>query len=400
MKVLMIAPTPFFANRGCHTRIMEQSRALKELSHKIIIATYPIGENVDRLDIRRTIKIPFYKRAGVGTSGKFPFDPKYLLDILLFFKVVKILIKEKPDIIHAHLHEGCLIGFFAKLITFNFKTPLLFDIQGSLAGELTTYGFIKEKSFGFNLFHAIEWLIDRMPNYMIGSSKASVDFTIKKMGVKKSKIKVVGDGASPKILETKYSESQKYKLRKKHGITQKEKVVVYTGALTESKGIDYLLNAIPRVVKKIPNAYFLIFGYPGVERAKGILNNLGVLDKAYLPGGTPYELLGPYISLGNIGVDPKTGGGKEASGKNLNYMAASTPVVCFDNPNNRIFLGNLGIYAKDGSISDLANKLINALEMSEVEIKELGKKLRNRVEEKFSWEAVAGELEEVYIKLI
>jgi len=400
MNILMISPTPFFADRGCHTRIMEQAKALKKVGHKVIIATYPIGNNIKGLDIRRTVKLPFYKRTGVGSSGKFPFDPKIILDLFLFFKVIKILRSEKIDVIHAHLHEGCFVGYFARLFSFRFKTPMLFDVQGSLSGELTTYGFVKEKSFGYKFIYTIEWLIDRMPEYTIGSSQASIDHLIKVMKVKKTKAQVVGDGASPKILATKYKETDKNKLRKKHGITKKEKVVVYTGALTESKGIDYLLKAIPKVVKKVPDAYFLIFGYPGVEESKEKLKKMGVEKYAYLPGGTPYELLGLYISLGNIGVDPKTGGGKEASGKNLNYMAASTPVVCFDTPNNSIFLGDLGLYAKDGDANDLAKKLVEALKMPHKEIEELGKKLRKKVEEEFSWEATAKKLDDIYLNLV
>jgi len=35
MKILMIAPTPFFADRGCHTQIYEEILALQKLGMKL-----------------------------------------------------------------------------------------------------------------------------------------------------------------------------------------------------------------------------------------------------------------------------------------------------------------------------------------------------------------------------
>ena len=55
MKILIIAPTPFFADRGCHMRILEEARALRKLGHEITITTYHHGRNVDNLDIRRSL---------------------------------------------------------------------------------------------------------------------------------------------------------------------------------------------------------------------------------------------------------------------------------------------------------------------------------------------------------
>ena len=44
LKILMIAPTPFFADRGCHMQIYEQARALQKRGHDIRITTYNIGK--------------------------------------------------------------------------------------------------------------------------------------------------------------------------------------------------------------------------------------------------------------------------------------------------------------------------------------------------------------------
>ena len=45
-KVLVVAPTPFFADRGTHIRILEEALALEKLDYDITIATYHIGKDV------------------------------------------------------------------------------------------------------------------------------------------------------------------------------------------------------------------------------------------------------------------------------------------------------------------------------------------------------------------
>src|SRR3989344_5882793 len=109
MRILMIVPTPFFADRGCHMRIFEEARALKKQGHEITICTYHNGRDIGGLDIRRIINIPWYKKLEAGPSYHM-----FYLDFLLLIKTLKIALSDKYDIIYAHLHEGALIGWVVK----------------------------------------------------------------------------------------------------------------------------------------------------------------------------------------------------------------------------------------------------------------------------------------------
>ena len=42
-RVLMIAPTSFFADYGCHVRIYEEVRILQQLGHQVTVVTYRTG---------------------------------------------------------------------------------------------------------------------------------------------------------------------------------------------------------------------------------------------------------------------------------------------------------------------------------------------------------------------
>ena len=115
MRILIIAPTPFFADRGCHVRILEEARALMALGRQVTICTYHNGRDINGIDARRIVKIPWYSKLSAGPS----FHMLYL-DALLLWKVILECLKRRPDIIHAHLHEGALIG---KIVSLLFRVP-------------------------------------------------------------------------------------------------------------------------------------------------------------------------------------------------------------------------------------------------------------------------------------
>ena len=64
-------------------------------------------------------------------------------------------------------------------------------------------------------------------------------------------------------------------------------------------------------------------------------------------------MLPQYLYLADLAVDPKLDDAGEASGKIINYMGAALPIVCFEGPNNRRFLGDQGIFARSGDPVEL-----------------------------------------------
>ena len=85
----MIAPTPFFADRGCHVKILEEIKTLSKRNIKITLVTYHIGRDIEGIDIHRIINIPWYKKLDAGPSIH-----KYYLDLLLAAKALKVAEKK------------------------------------------------------------------------------------------------------------------------------------------------------------------------------------------------------------------------------------------------------------------------------------------------------------------
>ena len=104
-RVLMVAPTSFFSDYGCHVRILEETRTLQKMGHKVTIVTYRNGKGVPGLDIRRSWDVPWRPDSEGGSSRH-----KIGVDALLGLKTRQRLPTKPYDMLHTHLLYGTLIG--------------------------------------------------------------------------------------------------------------------------------------------------------------------------------------------------------------------------------------------------------------------------------------------------
>lgn len=335
--VLMIVPTPFFSDRGCHIRVLNSYLRLQGDGHRITLLTYSLGRDIPGIRVKRVVKIPGYKKTTPGFS---PFKP--LLDLFLLIKAFGELSSGNYDMVYGHLHEGALIGIVLKYI---FQKKVIFDNQGSLRGELTEGSTIKKDSFLSKVIFLIEKYITNSSDEIITSTTKLKEFLLKDIGTTRP-VTVVTDLPDKSL----FNESVEPAIL---NLPKNKKIIVYLGGLQEYKGIDYLIRAIPLTKDKF---HFLIMGYP-VERVKELSVSLNIEDRITFTGKIPYELAPSYLKCGDVAVSPKTLESKEANAKIYNYMAMGLKTICFDTPENREILGDQGIYAKEKDIRDLADKI-------------------------------------------
>ena len=93
LRILMIAPTPFFAHRGGHVRIYEEARALQAMGHQVEICTYHLGDDRAGLPTHRTPRIPWYTKLTAGPSWH-----KLYIDVLLLLKTWSVARRFRPDV--------------------------------------------------------------------------------------------------------------------------------------------------------------------------------------------------------------------------------------------------------------------------------------------------------------
>ncbi len=383
--IIHIGPTPFFSNRGCHIRILNEINGLTGAGRKVILCTYGLGSDVEGVDVRRIWSIPGYKKTDAGFSA---FKP--LADILLFFLVFKVVWQEKARVIHGHLHEGGLVGWCVKVLLFWRKITLIMDIQGSLSGELRSYGTFKKLPFVLGFFYFLERIICLMPDRIVCSSQASLDFLRQSCRVDQRKLELVRDVVPASFFTGDGADDARTQL----GFPPDKQVVIYTGSLLPGKGVDLLVEAMEHIVKNRDDVLFALIGYP-LDRVKGEVDRRGVKDRVILPGEVDYSDLKKWLASADLAVDPKPAGSGEASGKVLHYMAAGLAVVCFDTENNRTFLGDSGFFATAESSAELAAAIDLALTDEEVRRK-YGAFCRSKAESEFSSATAGQQLDLLY----
>ncbi len=390
MRILVIAPTPFFSDRGAHIRILEESLALERLGHVISIATYHIGKDIQsdvdtRIDVRRIRRLLFwYKKLEAGPDWQ-----KILLDIMLIRKAFNLARTQKPDIIHAHLHEGVLIGWIVQKALFWRKMKLVADFQGSLTGEMLSHGYLKNGLNG--IFLLIEKFIDRLGNWTIVSSWEGA-VNIKKLS-KKKEVDVVLDGIN---LNSFNIAKTKDEIRAELDLPKDKFIIIYTGGLVANKGINYLLDAIIPVLKRRPDVFFLIGGFPPHGTQDFILANK-LEESVKLVSPLNYFKLPEFLLASDIAIDPKNTEAMQASGKMLNYMAAGLPVVCVDKKNNRKYLGDGAYFCRELSAKNIAEGILFFVNRP-YEVKEKGDANRRKANE-FSWDKPAIIIDNIYKRL-
>jgi glycosyltransferase involved in cell wall biosynthesis len=381
-RILMVAPTPFFADRGCHVRILGEINALNTLGHVTKVCTYHLGRDIKGISTVRTLRIPWYNRLSAGPSVH-----KFYIDLLLLWRVLATCRSFRPDIIHAHLHEGIVI---AKLASIMFRIPVVADLQGSLTDEILDHKFIPGWSWLVKSVRWIEKQVNRMPHQLVASSTNTAELVSDRFGIQRGAIAAIKDGVDQEVF---YPRSPDASLRASLGIGPDDKVVVFIGVLSQYQGIDLLLDCIPHILREVSHVKFLIIGYPEQQyRQKAKV--LGVDGAAIFTGKIPYAEAPHYLALAHIAVSPKVST-SEANLKLFTYMAMGLPTVVFDNPVNREILGNLGVYAKDGNAASFTETLIRLLK-DETRAKELGEACSNKAVAEYSWDSAGRQLVALY----
>ena len=282
MKVLTIAATSFFSDRGCHMRIYNAAKYLEKFGAEMKICTYYSGDEVSGLDIQRLKKVDWYKRTAPGFSWG-----KFWLDIKLIFLCRRVIREFRPDVIHGHMYEGFGIGYVAKRLTFQ-NPPVVVDLQADLEEEFKNYN---RKNFIARRFFV--WLSRRLINrcnWLVVSSE-NVKPRMEKLYKHKDRISIVRDGIDLDLFRNvlRLTEEEQAKIAEIKKWTEGKKLLVYIGGLSDNKGVGDLLEAFLRLNLKNAEWRLLIGGFGNdEEKYKEYVrkNNLG--DFVYFSGRVKY----------------------------------------------------------------------------------------------------------------
>ena len=384
----MVAPTSFFLDYGCHVRILEEARALVARGEQVRIATYYLGRDWPGIDIVRSRPTPWRADYEVGSSRH-----KIAFDALLAWRVLQEAMHWRPDVIHGHLHEGALIGSVAGRVT---DTPVVFDFQGSMTGEMLDHGFVKKDTLAYYWWRRLEERITEMPDAILTSTTHGTELLAHEFG-RTDGVYALPDSVNLEFFcPTCIPPEERIDRLRSLGIPPERQVIVYLGLLADYQGVPQLLAALAALRSQDYPVSCLVMGFPGMDAYRQRAYSLGLTPQDVLfTGGVPYNQAPEYLALGDISIAPKLSA-TEGSGKILNYMAMALPVVAYDTQVTREYLGSLGVYASPlGDVPSLTQALASLLDDPDA-ARALGAQLRERAGRHFSWDRTGLQLNRVY----
>jgi phosphatidylinositol alpha-1,6-mannosyltransferase len=172
-----------------------------------------------------------------------------------------------------------------------------------------------------------------------------------------------------------------------------KKVIVSVGRLVHRKGQDRLIEALPEIKSKIPNAHLLFIG-EGPHRAKleSLVKENRLEDSVTFIGRLPYKELPKYICVGDLFAMPSRSRffGLEVEGLGIVYLEASScglPVVAGNSGGapDAVLDGKTGLVADGTNIHEIAVAIVSILADPKLG-KEMGETGRQWILDKWSWE--------------
>jgi phosphatidylinositol alpha-1,6-mannosyltransferase len=173
---------------------------------------------------------------------------------------------------------------------------------------------------------------------------------------------------APGIDTDHFSPQDARELRNQLGLTEK-KVIVSVGRLVHRKGQDVLIEAMPAIIKDVPEAHILMIGEgPYRSYLENRVKALGIQGRVTFIGRIQYADLPRYICVGDLFVMPSRSrlAGLEVEGLGIVYLEASAcglPVIAGDSGGapDAVLEGETGLVVDGTQKTEVAAAVIELL---------------------------------------
>jgi glycosyltransferase involved in cell wall biosynthesis len=297
MKILMLAPEPFFQPRGTPISIHFRIKALADLGHKTDLVTYPLGEDLAFKDFT-ILRVPNVLRLRKIKIG--PSPAKLPLDGLMVIKTLATLLRGHYDVIFSHEEAGWFGAFFGKL----FRIPHIYDMHSSLPQQLENFNFSRSRILKAT-FDALERFVLRNSRAVIVICRDLLDY-----------VQSHGFGAKAVFLEN-FMDFADFEAApptaeavaevRRAVAPGGEKIVLYAGNFEPYQGIPLLIEAFARVTSK---AVLLIVGGVKAEHdaARKMAEKLGAGGRIAFVEKVAPRKVPLYIAASDVLVSPRVSG--------------------------------------------------------------------------------------------
>jgi len=374
VKILMIAPEPFFEPRGTPFSEFHRIRALVELGHTVDLVTYPFGKDVSIPGLRvfRSRRPPFVREVGIGPSlAKIP------LDALLAITVVRRALGERYDAVHSH-EEGSFIGVVLAAVL---GVPHLYDMHSSLPQQLTNFAFSRSRVLR-RVFEVLERFVIRRSRVVIvicphlEETVRSIDRVVPTVLIENSP----GSGDTPIA-------GSGQRIRQELELPATAPVVLYTGTFEAYQGLDLLFAAAAYVIARKPDVRFVLAGGrpEQIDAARADARAAGLADAVIFAGQRPADEIPAFLDAADALVSPRSSGTNTPL-KIYQYLRSGRPIVATRLLTHTQVLDDAVAYLSDATAEGFGAAILEALADPD-RARAVGARARQLAETKYSYEA-------------
>jgi glycosyltransferase involved in cell wall biosynthesis len=383
-RILVVAPQPFYEDRGTPIAVRQVLQALGELGRSVDLLTFPIGADISvpGLSIYRSANPFGFRRVPIGLSLR-----KVILDVPLVWALRRAVDPARYSCIHA-VEEA---AFPAALLARRHGIPLLYDMQSSLAEQLAWLDPLGLAPTRHALDGMERWLLRRST---VVVTSAGLAVRVKAM-VPEVPVREWHFPSAP----TDSTAVGVQSLRDQLGLSGSGPVVLYSGSFEPYQGLPELIAAIPAVRARVPDVTFVLVG---ADRANGLIAQEGA-DGLMTAGALriverqPREAMAAYLALADVLVSPRAYGGNLPL-KVFDYLAAGRPIVATDIPTHRTVLADDRAVLVAPRTEALAAGILSVLGDPE-RAQRLGAAARRYAQAHFGWSRFVDSIEALYAEV-
>ncbi|MBI2453282.1 glycosyltransferase family 4 protein [Candidatus Peregrinibacteria bacterium] len=273
-----------------------------------------------------------------------------------FFSIGQVWnLAKKADIIHATLYNAAFPTWIVSVLQKKKSVLTVHEVFGKRWTELfdTSYLFAK-------MHQCIEWIILLLPFHKYVCVSKSTLNDLKKY-VEERKVETIYNGIDYELFDSlKYD---KEKSRKKIGLENKF-LYVYFGRPGISKGLEYLIKAVPIIQKKKPDAHLLLLlakePQSRYEKILELIEKLQIKNMVTLKEPVERKNLPSYIKAADCVVIPSLAEGFGFSAAESSAMEAVT-VVSDTSSLPEVVYGKV-IFVEPKNVEAIANGVMKAHE--------------------------------------
>lgn len=309
MKILLLAPQPFYEERGTPIAVKWVAETLGAAGHAVDLLTFPFGQEVAMPGVRvvRSKRPAGVRRVPIGFSFA-----KVRCDVHLYRAACALLRETRYDVVHA-CEESV---FFARPLARRVGAKVIYDMDSSMADQLM------EKWGWLRLFRPI---LQGFETHALRSA----DLVLPVCQSLADKVDRRAPGKPRVLLHDMAMEfppvaADTEDLRATLGI--RGPLALYIGNLEHYQGLDLLLDAF--VAARAPDLSLVVIGGRDTDVAKyrARVDALGLAGRVRLLGPRPLNRLSYYLEQGDLLLSPRLRGVNTPM-KIYSYLLAGRAII-------------------------------------------------------------------------